>query len=264
MSTKMAVSITSNGDTFVGPKGRDRLAILARGGVSVLNLSLHDLRETDRQLDSLVFAKTLGVIPILATVVTKATIGRLPDIMVEANRRGILFRYMLYQSVGGSFSSQVDGLSPTQEEISAFISIVGQQRRKTHLVQNTRRDIAEATDAYPRNWHCDSYKDHWVVVDNEGRLMACAEHPTDVSVLDIPSLTDPSWTDTRTAKREACAGCSYQCYMDEEGLHRADMIREGITTGLGLLRAGIHTKPYQEAEKRSLADSANINRAKSM
>ena len=92
-STKMAVNLTSNGDTFVGPKGRDRLTTLASRGLSLLNLSLHDLGETNRQLDLLAYAKSLGVIPILATVVTKATIGRLPDIMIEATQRGILSRY---------------------------------------------------------------------------------------------------------------------------------------------------------------------------
>ena len=236
ISRKAAVSLTSNGDTFVGSGGRERVRILSERGLSILNLSLHDLGELDRQLDILQFAGKLGMVPILASVVTRTTIGELPDIMRTAHERGVFWRYSMYQNVGGSFSSDVAGLVPTPEQVSAFMGIVRVQQKETHLVQNTGSYIAQITDVYPRGWHCDVNRDHWVVVDNEGRLMACNEFPTQVKVLDIPSLKDPAWVQARTEKREACSGCTYQCYMDEES-SRKELALGAIDGARGLLRS---------------------------
>lgn len=258
-SKKMAVSLTSNGDTMLGAKGRDRLSNLASNGLNILNLSLHDLAETDRQLETLAYAKRLGIIPILATVVTRATIKALPAIMEKSNAMGILYRYSLYQSVGGAFSAQVDNLAPTKEEIENFISIVKTQKKRFRLVQNTHKYLMDGTAAYPRGWHCNSYEDHWLTVDNEGRLMACSEYPTNVSVLDLPSLGDSKWTEIRTAKRMACDGCTYQCYIDEEGLSRGDLAREGFLTAVGLLRAPI---TQSKAGQQSVSEGSSDGRSR--
>lgn len=237
ISAKAVVSLTSNGDTFVGPKGKERLRVLASNGLSVLNLSLHDLHEVDRQIEILRFARSVGLIPILATVVTKPTIGRLPEIMKEANRRGVMYRYSLYQDIGGSFSSAVKGLIPEPGQLETFVAAVCIQQQKTHLIQNSQMYMTQGTNAYQRGWHCDIHKDHWVVVDNEGRLMACSEYPTQVRVLDIPTLEDPRWVQARTKERGSCDGCSYQCYMEEEGLSRLDMLRVAFDNARGLVQS---------------------------
>jgi MoaA/NifB/PqqE/SkfB family radical SAM enzyme len=236
ISMKAVVSLTSNGDTFVGDKGKERLRVLSQGGLSILNLSLHDLRETERQLNILQFAQRIGLIPILATMVTRATITHLPDVMRMANKRGVFYRYSLYQDVGGAFSSAVNGLSPTPEQLSAFVATVRKQQSKTHLIQNTTSYMTQSTNVYPRGWHCDTTRDHWVVVDNEGRLMVCSEYPTSVKVLEIPSLNDAQWVGARTEKRKACSGCTYQCYMDEE-LGRRELILGAVEATRGLLQS---------------------------
>jgi len=240
-SSKMAVSLTSNGDVFDRLHGHNLLTDLSDRGLRILNLSLHNVEEANRQIDSLSFAKSLGVIPVLTTVVTKTTIKDLPDIMVEAAKRGILYRYILYQSVGGSFSSKIDNLSPNEEELSIFISKVKQLRTKTGLVQATHTYMVRSAQAYPSNWHCNSRKDRWVVVDSKGYLMACGEHPTNFSVLEVQSLSDDRWIQDRTAKRESCLGCSYQCYMDEDSFGRVDFIIEDLARGIALLRNQNHS-----------------------
>ncbi len=236
-SKKIAVNLTSNGDTFVGTEGHKRLEILASNGLSILILSLHELEDADRQIAILQHAKKIGLIPILSSVVTKSTIEKLPDVMEETNKRGILYRYALVQNIGGSFSPETDSLSPTPDQLSTFIAMVREQKQKKHLIQNTQKYIAGGARVYPKGWHCNIHKDYWINISNEGKLMACNEYPTSISVLAISSLNDPRWVKARTTKREACTGCSYQCFMDEENLSRIILIREIIGMEIGLLRS---------------------------
>lgn len=211
---------------------------LAESGLSILNLSLHNLREVDRQLETLRYAKTLGIIPILATVVTKVTIAKLPDIMRETNRQGVLYRYIPMQSIGGSFSARADGLCPNPDELASFVALVQDQKKRMHLVANTSKYMEEGTEVYPKGWHCDSHTDRWVSVDNEGKLMACNEYRTQVSVLEIPSLRDPRWGEARTLQREGCAGCTYECHMNAERMTRLTLVGEGVDKAKSMLFAG--------------------------
>ncbi|MEX0617124.1 MAG: radical SAM protein [Candidatus Woykebacteria bacterium] len=233
------VNVTSNGDTFAGARGLVRLETLTGSGVKVLTLSLHQAEDLDRQLDLLVTARRLGAIPVLGVVVTRQSIGTTADVMRETNSRGILFRYCFVQSLGGVFSALDAQLQPTPGQIEDFTSQVLKQKKRTGLIQNSDLYI-KGWDLYPRSWHCDVSTDRWVVVDNEGKLMACSEYATSVPVLSIQSLNDARWVEERTDKRSVCAGCTYQCYIEEEGLGTKDLVREGINIGRGLLRSKPH------------------------
>lgn len=231
---KVTVSLTSNGDAFVGFKGEERFRTLVSNGLSALSLSLHDIDELDRQLGILHLARTLGVLPILGIVVTKQTIEQIPDVMKEANRRSIFFRFSRYQNVGGIFSSETEDLIPTQSQLVAFASEVQEQKEGTGLVLNTPEYIEDTATISTRGWHCDSYKDNWVMVNSKGQLMACCEYPTPVAVLDIETLKDPRWVQVRTKTRVSCEGCTYQCYKDEEQ-SRSQLFGEAIETAIGML-----------------------------
>lgn len=231
---KAIVNLTSNGDTFAAIRGRDYLRFLSLMGLSTITLSLHDLNDLGRQLDTLQFAQKLSVIPILATVATQDSIEHLPEVMRAANNRGIFFRYSLCQTVGGHFSPATTILRPTPEQTSIFNNIVWQQKQRTGLVINTYEYLRTINSHLHNNWHCHSHKDYWVMVNSDGALMACSEWPTSIMALDILSLSDPRWVETRTAIRLACAGCTNHCYIESEKTNTLGLIHEGMSHAVAL------------------------------
>ncbi len=234
-SRKVIVNLTSNGDTFVTTSGRDYLNFLASVGLSSLTISLHELGDLERQLKTLLLAKKLRIVPVLAAVATKASIEYLPEVMKVTNKYGIFFRYSLCQTVGGDFSPAIADLQPTSEQISSFTNIVHQQKQHTGLVINTHEYLQKAS-LYPNSWHCDSYKDYWVHVNSDGTLMACSERPTPIKATDILSLGDPRWVETRTAIRLKCSGCTNHCYVEQEKINGFTLIREGSRQAIALFR----------------------------
>lgn len=235
-SNKAIVNLTSNGDNFRGDNGRNYLGSLRESGLSSVTLSLHELNDLQGHIDTLLFAKKMGAIPILSTVATQSSIKHLPDVMKITNKHGILFRYSLCQTLGGVFSTDNDILRPTPEQIRNFTKIAWQQKQQTGLVTNTYEYLRSAK-LYPDKWHCNNHKDYWMIVNVDGTLMSCVERPTSVKIMDILSLNNPRWSEARTADRLGCPGCSIQCYIEEEKINSYSIITEGARQTIALLRS---------------------------
>lgn len=232
-SQKSIVNLDSNGDAF--SKRRSELMFhLAGAGLYSLVLTLHQTKDFDKLVAILKQAKSLGIVPILATVATRQNISELPRVMEKANGEGILFRYCFVQTLGGSFSPSENGSHPNQEQISEFVRRVEKQKSESGLIMNLDAYLQTAA-LYPRGWHCDSSQDHWIHVDYRGRLMACSEHLTGLEVREITSLKDQRWQTTRAKIRQACPGCTYHCHIEqEEGIH--GLLREAYQKSIGLLK----------------------------
>lgn len=235
-SKKVLVNLTSNGDFFAEADGLKQLRSLTSAGLSSVTLSLHELKDLGRQLDILLSAKKSGIVPVLAVVATKTSIEHLPEVMQITNKHGIFFRYSLCQTVGGDFSPVNAELQPTREQILAFTDIVRRQKQRTGFVINTYEYLGKA-NLYPNNWHCNSRKDYWLHVNSDGTLMVCSERPTSIKVIDILSLNDPRWVETRTKIRNACSGCTNHCYIEQEKANGLSSVSEGLRCFIALLRA---------------------------
>jgi len=233
-SLRAAVTISTNGDEFKKVGGKDYLKLLARNGLSAITFSLHSFNDLEWQLALLGYAREIGVIPIMAAVATKKSLEYLPGVMEKANEQGIFFRYSFVQNVGQYFSLAAVDVVPTSEQVAVFTDQVRNQKKKSKRVQNTHEYLCVIADMYPCNWHCDPSKDHWVVVDSQGNLMACSEWPTEISVLDVRSLEDVYWQQTRKYLREQCRGCTHHCYIEEEQTNRLALAREVMERIIGL------------------------------
>jgi len=61
-------------------------------------------------------------------------------------------------------------------------------------------------------WKCPARFDRFLVVNNNGTLMACQEYPGDIGVLDISDLSDGRWRGWKEQTVLGCNGCFYGCY----------------------------------------------------
>jgi MoaA/NifB/PqqE/SkfB family radical SAM enzyme len=179
-----------------------------------------------KALDLLEYAKSKGIICSTLTVVTNKNLDEVPDIIKEVNRRGLIFDMGLYQNVGGLFSPSSDDLKPgNMKELENLRRIIRKTKLKKGLVSPSwgylKADLSEYLDM---SWKCSSDRDKFLVVNNNGKLMACQEYATDVDPLALTSLQDPVW---RSAKKECvdqCPGCFYGCYYQKENVSVSDAL----------------------------------------
>jgi MoaA/NifB/PqqE/SkfB family radical SAM enzyme len=192
---------------------------LQRAGLQFLTCSLDSLHDSgeksgDGALDTLLYAKQKGIIASTLTVVTRDNMEQVPDIAEEAVARGILFDMGLFQHVGGAFSPDDKELKPrSMSQVKDLSQLLKKLKIRTGLVSPSLSYLSEDLALYDAmGWKCPADSDRFLVVNNDGTLMACQEYPGDIAVLDIKDLNDPKWRTWKNSTVLGCNGCFYGCY----------------------------------------------------
>jgi MoaA/NifB/PqqE/SkfB family radical SAM enzyme len=192
---------------------------LRRAGLQFLTCSLDSLlgqgeKSDDKTLDLLVYAREQGIIASTLTVVTRDNIGQVPAIAREVVSRGLLFDMGLFQHVGGAFSPEDSGLKPqSMSKLKDVLTSLKRLKIATGRVSPSISYLSENLSLYESmGWKCPADADRFLVVNNNGTLMACQEYPGEIGVLDIKDLGDPVWRAWKSETVLGCNGCFYGCY----------------------------------------------------
>ena len=213
------------------PMTASALDDLAEAGLDFLTCSMDSLQGPGEKsgrtcLSLLEYARARGIVPACLAVVTKRNINDIPELLADTTRRGMLFDMGLYQHVGGLFSPGDDGLKvKDRAALEDLRTLVRKAKRESGLVAPSFGYLNADLAMYEKmSWKCSADRDSFLVVNNDGRLMACQEHLTDVDVRSIASLSDPAWRKAKREKVEACRGCFYGCYYQKENVRLADAL----------------------------------------
>lgn len=210
----MAVNITTNGDYL----NSDKVAALRKAGLDTISLSLHTF--TDAGLNHLLrggrLAAQVGIIPTINTVFTAERTGQLPDMAARVAQNGMLFGFGIIQEKGGDFSNkQQNSLVPSIEQQKEVLGKL--LRLKTFgFVRNNRNALLHAADFYPNNWTCDPEQDAFIHIGADGRIGVCPDIRTNLQVVDVQSLDDNKWRESKRVKVASCGNCLYHCYYEAQ------------------------------------------------
>jgi MoaA/NifB/PqqE/SkfB family radical SAM enzyme len=209
---------------------------LAEAGMQFVTCSLDSLtlkgpKSSATVLDLLEFAKNKGIIPSTLTVITKDNIHEVPAILEQITRRGIMFDMGLYQHVGGLFSPSDASLKVTdQKESFSLIKLLEKTKLQHGLVAPSISYLKSCLNHYEKSdWKCSETSDAFLVVNNNGNLMVCQEHDSNINILSFASLTDPVWRKTKRQTVHACKGCTYGCYYQKEHITFTDALWDAWT-----------------------------------
>lgn len=230
-SRDIAVTLTTNGILL----NEDAVRELSDAGLFCLQISLDTLNthksklpkaDAEHKFSLLEYAESLGVIPVITSVVTALNIHEILDIARKALRREFYFSCSTYQDLGGEFSRKVEQLRPTDLEVAELFQSLRKLRRQTLRIINTDVYFRNWTAESGVHWRCDPSHDLWIVVDSAGRLLRCHEHRSDLLALDVKDLTDPRWVQFKETTVSACVGCYYHCYHDAEEFRGLGVLKE--------------------------------------
>lgn len=212
-----AATVTTNGLLLT----EDRLEDLARSGLFSLVVSLDKLFGPAKGDPELAFgllekAKSMGITPMIHSVIMAGNEEIIPILAHETTRRGCLFSCSLYQSVGGVQSRSRNNLVPDRAKVIEAFTKIKTIKQKTGLVRTTYSYIQNLPRYFDKGWHCNPAKSTWVAVKSDGTLLACAEWQLAVSILDGEKLDKRSFYEMRKNVTDQCRGCYYECYFSEE------------------------------------------------
>jgi MoaA/NifB/PqqE/SkfB family radical SAM enzyme len=209
---------------------------LHSAGLQFLTCSLDSLlgkgvKSSDKSLDLLVYARGKGIIASTLTVVTRENIGEVPSIAREVISRGLLFDMGLFQHVGGAFSPDDAGLKPSSmSQVKDVLTFIKRLKISTGRVSPSMSYLNENLSLYESmGWKCPADADRFLVVNNNGALMACQEFPSDLRVLDIMNLNDPKWRAWKKETVLGCKGCFYGCYYQKCRISALDALFDAYT-----------------------------------
>ncbi len=210
--------------------------LLHGAGLQFLTCSFDSLlgkgeKSDDTALDLLVYAKRKGIIASTLTVVTRENIGQIPSIAREVISRGLLFDMGLFQHVGGAFSPADAGLKPaSMSQVKDVLASLKKLKFATGRVSPSMSYLSEDLSLYETmGWKCPADADRFLVVNNDGTLMACQEYPGDIGVLDIKDLNDPVWRSWKNETVLGCNGCFYGCYYQKCRITPLDALFDAYT-----------------------------------
>ena len=207
-----------------------RVERLAKAGLFALTGSIDSLggfekADTEHVFSTLESARSMGVIALVASLVTAVNIREVPLVARSAIERGFFFGFELYQHVGGLFSLDVADLIPSSDLVSDFMVAMRSMKIKTGAVRNTHRFMApQSTGLYYHGWKCDPSRDDWIVVNNDGSLMPCQEFKTDLFAMDLAKLDDPRWVREKNKAVRECKGCYYHCYFEPQTSSKREVV----------------------------------------
>ncbi|HAJ79286.1 MAG TPA: hypothetical protein DCO75_05900 [Fibrobacteres bacterium] len=206
----------------------DRLSI---AGMQFITCSFDSLEgecaKSDRSvLDLLSYAKQKGMIASTLTVITDNNLKQIPDMVKEVTGRGLMFDMGLFQHVGGAFSPSDKTLKPkSMDELKTVLETIKKYKLKTGLVSPSWTYLNENLILYDKmGWKCNSLRDSYLVVNNNGALMTCQEYADGPQVLEIKNLGDPLWRLTKNKTIAACTGCFYGCYYQKSNIYPLDVL----------------------------------------
>jgi len=78
-------------------------------------------------------------------------------------------------------------------------------------------------------WKCPADSDRFLVVNNDGTLMPCQEYAGNVHVLDIDTLSDARWRESKRAVVQSCKGWFYGCYYQKCRITALDALFDAYT-----------------------------------
>jgi MoaA/NifB/PqqE/SkfB family radical SAM enzyme len=209
---------------------------LSNTGLQFLTCSFDSLlgkgeKSSKNALDLLVYARGKGIIASTLTVVTHENIQEVPSIAKEVVSRGLLFDMGLFQHVGGAFSPDDDGLKPqSMLQVKALFTFLKHLKITTGRVLPSMSYLNENPSVYESmGWKCAAGTDYFLVVNNNGTLMACQEYPGDIGVLDIKNLKNPKWRAWKNETVIGCKGCFYGCYYQKCRISAIDALFDAYT-----------------------------------
>jgi len=209
---------------------------LAEAGMQFITCSLdslqgHGEKSSSDAIELLSYAKSRGMIASTLTVITRENIDEVPFVMAHVQRRGIIFDMGLYQHVGGLFSPNITTCKVT--DMAALEKLRKQMRSskiRTGLVSPSWSYLTHDLSAYlDSSWKCSAEKDRFLVVNNNGTMMACQEHDTGVSIFNVETLDDSRWRAEKSRAVNACRGCFYGCYFQKERIGVLDALLDAWT-----------------------------------
>lgn len=215
---------------------KNKIDQLSDAGLFFLTASLDSLSDIGVKsdasiLDLLEYAKSKGIICSTITVIHWDNIHEIPDIMHKVTERGIIFDIGFFQHVGGLFSTPDSDLKV--KDFSLLEDIRKQMRRhklKTGLVAPSWGYLKSDLKMYQEmSWKCPFAKDAFLVINNDGRLMPCQEYISNINVLTIEDLNDPTWRREKAEIVDRCAGCYYGCYYQKVTVSPLDALLDLYT-----------------------------------
>jgi|GEM_PF-903534 len=210
--------------------------VLHSAGLQFITCSLDSLEEngdksSGRVFDTLQYARSKGMVASTLTVVTENNIRNVPDLAREVVSRGIIFDMGLYQHVGGAFSpSDTEQKPRSMAQVKRLMKFLRNLKITAGLVSPSMSYLMEDIALYDKmGWKCPADSDRFLVVNNDGTLMPCQEYAGNVHVLDIDTLSDARWRESKRAVVQSCKGCFYGCYYQKCRITALDALFDAYT-----------------------------------
>lgn len=214
----------------------EKIDALADAGMQFITCSLDSLAAVGEKsdgsvLDRLSYAKKKGMIPSTLTVITNENYQEIPQILETVVKRGIIFDMGLYQHVGGLFSPADAALKLTDKDVlERLVHLLSRTKMTSGYVAPSLRYLASVTTHYEKSsWKCSDSEDRYLVINNNGSMMACQEFDTGIPVLSLASLDDCSWRSAKARLVQTCKGCYYGCYFQKNSVTKTDALLDAWT-----------------------------------
>jgi MoaA/NifB/PqqE/SkfB family radical SAM enzyme len=223
----------------------EKIGNLRRAGLSYLNISIDSMHgnahQRERLLNLLVYARLIGIVPVVNTMIERETIGdeesrvRFLEFVSMVLRRGLFFNPIVCSP---ALAPQIGDLSnaspervPFQRDLQPVIRWLINLKNKTGRIASGRFGLDEmlelgvTDDGELRRWRCASNfrnllrpgRGH-LTLDSDGFVGPCSERPHLVNLVNYPNtLTLSDLNEQFSPVISQCPGCLYLCLMTEEG-----------------------------------------------
>lgn len=188
-----------------------------------------DGRSLARALEPLKAAADAGITPAVLATVTADNAEMTVEIAEQAVGAGFLFDFVLVQEMGGLFSPSSGTRRPDTARLRPVFTRLSDLRARTGRVLPSYKLLREAADFYGRNnWKCPADKDPFIAINSDGKLMACQEFASDLSIFEIDSLSDPRWRRAKATIIGKCPGCSWTSNYQKTFRNPFDLLQESV------------------------------------
>jgi PqqA peptide cyclase len=209
---------------------------LSDAGLQFITCSLDSLSNNGQKssssvLELLCYTKKKKIIPSTLTVITNQNISEIPLILNTVIKHGIMFDIGLYQNVGGLFSPSDPSLKLIDKnKLSQLVRLLYRTKLTSGYVAPSLSYLKSIVNRYEKSdWKCSGSTDKYLVINNNGSLMACQEYDTAISIFSISSLDDERWRNEKLRLVQSCKGCFYGCYFQKDCITKADVLFDALT-----------------------------------
>ncbi|TEU15997.1 MAG: hypothetical protein E3J21_11695 [Anaerolineales bacterium] len=193
------------------------LEMMLEAGVRSLILSLHSYKKAalDNLIEKAIIARERGIIPCIFCVFTESNTEYLPGVASYVVRKGLLFGIGIYQDYSRKPRTKRMNSIPSPKQ-QRFVFDALMKLKSCGLIRTNRNYLRQAPKLYPNNWKCNPDRNVYLHVGPEGTLSVCGSVRTDIKVLEIDSLQEPKWQETKRKLIENCGNCLHQCLFEVE------------------------------------------------